>query len=966
MKSSLALTARLIAGALFSFVLLAQQAIDQAYTAKIREHTTADHFLTRLVDKLPASGTVPTPLKANGYIAGAEGYLTYARDVHAYMRALEAASPRVKVFVQGHSEEGRETILVVISDEANLERLDHYRGITARLADPRKISDEEAQELIAGGLPFYWASGALHSPETGSPEMLMELAYRLAVEERPFFEEIRKNSIVMITPVLEVDGRERQVDLWNHQKANPGKVVPPLVYWGKYVVHDNNRDGLGLGLNLSRIVLKSFFRYHPQVVHDLHESIPFLYTSTGTGPYNAWLDPIAINEWQKLAYHEVEEMSKHGTPGVWTHGFYDGWGANYMMIAAHGHNSIGRFYETFGNRTPETLEREVPEGYTTRLWYRPNPPIDRVKWSLRNNVNLQQSALLTAMNFTARNRREFLENFWLKSKRSVAKAVNEGPAAWVLPAGEARPVAQAELLNLLGEHGVEIHRLEEKLSEPQEIEAGSYVVRMDQPFSRMADLMLDRQYYNPDDNRPYDDTGWTAGPLRNVETMRITDPAILDAPMSPVAEPIAVEGSVSGSSSPAGYVIGHRAEGTLATLRFRHPELKILAAEVPFEVDGQAFRAGSYLLPVEGNPENLPQMMESCARSLGVDVLAVAGMPGVASHPVSTPRIALVHTWTNTQSEGWVRIALDRLRIPHSYVSVHELRDTPKLREKYDVILLGPVGGSSQDLVNGIPMRGDPIPWKGSELTPHIATSPDQSDDIRGGIGLHGLEHVRRFVTEGGLFITIARNSALPVDFGLIEGVSIVQTKNLKAQGSIMNATVADSKSPVTYGYDESFAIYFSQAPVFQVSKTGGLARRAPAKPPARPTGRGGKDDPDIPQGRPYFAPAERPDVEPGEELPLEPYLRERYRAYLPPPEEQPRVILRFAEADKLLVSGMLAGGDELAKKPAIVDVPAGRGHYLLFANNPMWRASTQGSYSLLLNAMLHYDYLSAGHPAGE
>ncbi len=129
--------------------------------------------------------------------------------------------------------------------------------------------------------------------------MLMELAYRLAVEESPKIQNIRHNSVVMITPVLEVDGRDRAVDVYNYRKANPDKAAPNLVYWGKYVAHDNNRDGMGLALALSRIMTRTALDWHPQVLHDLHESIPFLYISTGMGPYNAWVDPILVNEWQK-------------------------------------------------------------------------------------------------------------------------------------------------------------------------------------------------------------------------------------------------------------------------------------------------------------------------------------------------------------------------------------------------------------------------------------------------------------------------------------------------------------------------------------------------------------------------------------------------------------------------------------------------------------------------------------------
>ncbi len=946
---------------------------DAAYTAKIREYTTEPCFLTDLVDHLPVSETIPSPEKILGHIAGAPGYLTYSKDIHRYMRALAAASPRVAVRGNGHSEEGRETLLVMISDEANLARLDHFKQITARLADPRDLSAEEAARLTAEGLPIYWLSGSIHSTETGSPEMLMELAYRLAVEQTPLIEKIRKRAIVLITPVLEVDGHDRMVDVWNYKKANPDKATPPLVYWGKYVAHDNNRDGMSLALALSRILTKTFLEFHPQVLHDLHESIPFLYISTGTGPYNAWLDPIVISEWRKLADYEVEGMTKRGVPGVWTHGFYDGWGANYMMEVAQGHNSIGRFYETFGNSTPQTIERTVSEHFTTRRWFRPNPPLEKVKWSFRNNINLQESAVLLALSYTARHGREFLSNFYLKSKRSVDKAHNEGPAAWVIPADGPRPAEAAKLVNLLRLHGVEIHRLSETVTESAKIPAGSYVIRMDQPYSRMADVLLDRQFYNPDDTRPYDDTGWSLGPLHNVKTIRVTETSILDAPMKLLDAPASVKGAVSGLEEAAVYIVNHNADNTLATFRFEFRDIEMFAAEKPFEAGGIRYHAGSFLLPAKGNPSGLRRRLSDAAESLGIAVHGAGKLPDVPMHRLAVPRIALVHSWTNTQMEGWVRIAFDRLKIPYDYISDHVLRDTERLRDRYDVILYGPSWGSAQDLVNGYPMRGDPIPWKGSPLTPNIGTSPDQTDDIRGGMGLQGLIHLRDFIRDGGLFLTIGRNASIPIDYGLIDSVSIQPAKKLKARGSVFGAVVADKGSPIIYGYDDHFAIYFNQAPLFRVTKTGGLARRAPMKPPERVTGRGTKTDPDIPQGRPYVKPEPKPKAEPGEELPLEPYQLERYKEYLPSPEEQPRVVLRFAKEKELLISGMLGGGSELARRPAVVDVPCGKGHVVLFANNPIWRNETQGSYFLVFNAMLNYDHLGVGReeakqakPAGK
>src|SRR5258708_25477914 len=118
------------------------------------------------------------------------------------------------------------------------------------------------------------------------------------------------------------------------------------------------------------------------------------------------------------------------------------------------------------------------------------------------------------MNFDANNKERFLNNFYMKSKRSVAKASNEGPAAYVIPGDQSRVVEVADMVNLLRLMGVEVHRANQEITvKDQKFPAGSYVVRMDQPYSRMADMLLDTQYYNVNDPRPYDDTGWTLGAL---------------------------------------------------------------------------------------------------------------------------------------------------------------------------------------------------------------------------------------------------------------------------------------------------------------------------------------------------------------------------------------------------------------------------------------------------------------------
>ncbi len=938
------------------------QGIDEAYSAKILEFTTEPFFLTPHVDHLPASETVPTPLDVLGHIVGAADVLSYPAEIYEYMRAVAAASPRVEVVSLGMSEEGREMILVIAADEQTMGRLDEYKSMLVALADPRVTDESRAEQLFTTAKPIYWATGAIHSGETGSPEMLMELVYRLAVEESDFIRAIRDNVIVMVTPVIEVDGRAKQVDVHMAKRKDPDANVPSrLTYWGKYVAHDNNRDGISLGLKLSQHVMRAFLEYRPTVFHDLHESASHLYTSTGRGPYNAWVDPIVINEWNNIAYHEVREMTAFGVPGVYTHDFYDGWGPNYMFWVANMHNAIGRFYETQGAGDGST---RVLRTNVERNWSRPNTPLREVMWSIRNNVNLQQSALLIAMNYVGTHREEFLRNFYRKSQRSVAKATAEGPAAYVFPASDHKPGQQARLLQLLQRMGVEVHRADGSFTiEGTEYGAGSYVVRMDQPYSRTADMVLDKQYYNPNDLRPYDDVGWTLGPLYDAETARIEDAAILSEGMTLVNGTIAAPGGIENASRSI-FLVRYNADNNLAAFRFAHPELTIEAAEQPFTADNIDFGAGSFIIRASENPGNLGQILERAGEQYGFFALGVSAAPQVPTHAVVTPRTAVMHTWTTTQSEGWMRMGLDEYAIPYDYISVHDVRDESNLIDKYDVIIMGPSSTDALSILNGM-SGGDPIPWKATELTPNLGRN-DETDDMRGGLDLEGVLHLANFVKAGGTFITLANSSSLPIHFGLAQGLRVKSTPNLWARGGVYRAELKAPESPLAYGYADELGVYFNSAPVFQVSsggfgrfRFGGTVAADPGGPGStteRRTGRGGADEEDIVQGRPRDLGQAGVEQFQQENRGAAPQRRggSTGTAHL-------RTIFAFSsDPEKLLISGGIKNGQEMTSAPALVDVSLGEGHVILFSFNPFWRSETLGSYALVFNALMHHGNLAA------
>ncbi len=893
--------------------LALQQPVDSAYTAKIRELTTEPRFNTELTDHLPADPRVPTPLKVLGYVPGTVGRLSYVADVTRYFRALDEASPRVKVFDLGTSDEGRPMILAAIADSATLTRLDHYRAITAALADPRRLTADSAQRLIAGGKAIYYATGSIHSPETGSPEMLMELAYRLAVEETPLVRQIRDSIITLITPVTEVDGRDRQVDIYRYRKANKN-IGPNLVYWGKYTAHDNNRDGIVMSQVLTRTMMRAFFDWHATVLHDLHESVPFLYTSTGTGPYNRELDAIVVTEWHELAFQEITELTRRGLPGVWTHDFYDGWTPNYMFWVANGHNSIGRFYETYTSRGADCHTVQLPASRTSVEWFRPNPPLNGVRWCIRNNINYQQSGLLIALNYMARNSHRYLDQFYRKGVRAVERGrAKAGPHAFHIPANQARPVEAANLVNLLRFHGIEVHRADRAFKAGGggvDVAAGDYIVRLDQPYGPLAKSYFSKQEYGPDDPRPYDDTGWTLQYVRNVALQPISDTTVLRTPMTLMTTDAKVRGQVSGVRGAAAYLIAPTTETGLTQFRFALRDVKMWASEDSFTVARQSFGRGTTI--VDGSAA---ARIAQVAESLGLNVVGVRALPQVARHELDLPRIALVHSWLNTQNEGWVRYAFDVLRIPYTYLSVQQLQNRDLLRQ-FDVIMFPFVSNNAQAIVNGQPMNGPPIPWRRTAETPNLG-GIDSTDDVRPGIGLEGMTALSQWIAAGGVLITEGGTSAVFTDYGVTRGVGITPARQLRASGGIYRAVTKDARSPIAYGYPDTLAVYFNQTPLFQVDTST-----------------------EVPE-----------DQDPG-------LTAAQARA-------RPRVVLGFHQKrDSLRLSGLLVNGEELAGRPAVLDAPVGQGHVVLFAIRPFWRWETQGSFALAFNTILNWNDLDVAWPA--
>jgi Zinc carboxypeptidase len=605
---------RLLPYAIVLASLAPAQQMNEDFARSIKEWTTRSEFISPLVDHLPKSSTVPSPKDVLGYYIGAPKKLTYYEDIVNYYRTLASKSPRVKVIDIGKTDEGRECVVVFVASEQSINDLESYRGYLAQLADPRKTTDAQAKEIIARAKPIYHVMGGLHSGETGPPEMLMELAYRLVTEDTPLVRNIRDHVIVSITPAADPDGRDRYTDWYYRYKINEtceqdSMGGPP--YWGKYIFHDDNRD-----INYSQLPMRGllawYLEWHPPIMHELHESEPFLYTFSGQAPQNPTLDPILYGELPWFANFEMAQMIKYGMPGVWTHAFVDMWSPGYLGFMSSNHNGIMRMYETFGNGGANTMHRHVtplpgpgggvPEterggSPTAREWYRPLPPYKEVDWSMRDNTNYMETGVLTALQMTAAFPEIILDNFYRKSRNSIESGKKDPPFGYIIPANQADPTRVAFAVNILRLQGIEIGRAsgEVKLKEGT-FPAGSFLIKRDQPYGRLAKILLEKQVY-PDPNlRTYDDAAWTMGLMTHTKIIESAEHGVLDVRVQPV-DKYEPEGKILGGSSAANYAVIDNGSANMITLRYRLKDVPVRVIEQQFKSGAQTIPAGSFIAP---------------------------------------------------------------------------------------------------------------------------------------------------------------------------------------------------------------------------------------------------------------------------------------------------------------------------------------------------------------------------------
>lgn len=887
------------------------------YTRDPTELITEEQFGNEWVNTtLKGPKGIQCPWEHHGYIAGSPAQLTPydgPEGIYDYFAQLAAGSPNVAMWDIGETPGyGLPMYIVAISSANTIANLDKYQENLQNLADPRKLgypeneaaADAAAENLIASASklkPIYWILAAIHSTETGSREMVMELAYRLAVENREPFKEIRDNVIVFITDP-NPDGTEMVANWDNFYMNDPywrdREPSPP--FYNFYTQHDNNRDTHTNSQPEQLALVQAYNEWPAQVMLDIHQSMFLLYTFNGMEPTFPSIDPITQTEWQWIAARELNQMEQFGHPGVWTYRYVNMYYPMYQIQMANLRSGTGGFYEVYGWNYPSTRTRNVGTGSRTWYWYSPMPYKEsRITWSFRDNINYSQTAALTRGLTIARNRDIILRNYWVKAKKAVsAPGTTEigcsgyftYPYAYVVPSVQKDMPDTVRMINNLLDNGVEIHTADSEFTiGDTTYPAGSFILSLAQPASRFVYAMFDVQFWPEDMPAPYDATAWQYDLMRDVACDRIEDPAIYAVPMTLIVdEQIDCPYSVSDEISAGYYVIDHNSINNIVTLVFALDKdgYECYAAEGSEGV----IDVGDVLIPAE--QAGVYEALESLVQELGLTMHSVAET-AVAMHELNVPRVAMYHCWRNVQEGGWSRFTFEQF-IPKDDEGYYKYEVIQRedvlagnLKDKYDVIFL-PDGSGSSMVAGTSPGSAPEEVWYG----------PVQTTQRTGGLGAAGVAELKEFVDAGGLLILNNASTDLPIMYDFIADVGILKARQavdyFNAPGPIVKILPNLAfGNPITYGADAEECVYQNQSPVFTAP-----AEWVVASYPTDPT--------------------------------------------------------------EILLSGYLELPENIAGKAAIVCAPAkdGTGRVVLFGTDITYRWQAHGAYFYLWNAILNWDNL--------
>jgi len=768
-----------------------------------------------LAPQAPAAPAVPAPESVLGFVPGEDRKLADWGQVIAYLRALDAASDRVSVEEIGQTTEGRPFVMATVTSEANHARLEEIRRTNARIADPRGLGDDEAERLVHQGKAIVAMAYSIHSTEVGGTLSALKLLYRLAASDDARLRAMLDDVVLLVIPSHNPDGTEL-VSRWYRQQLGTAfeGSAPPVLYH-PYVGHDNNRDWYTFTQVETRATVRALYhRWHPQIVHDVHQMGARgarLFVPPYTDPWEPNVDPALTAAVSALGSHVAARLLTEGRTGIVTGALFDAW--TPARAYAHSHGGVRILSETASARIASPLEVRSEELEGRASEYDPRrasanfpAPWPGGTWRLSDIVDTQLRASLAVLEHAAQNREHWLRTALAVNRRASAR---REPFAFVIPAEPKDAAALARLVDVLRTGEVELLLAKKSFSaDGRRYAPGAVVVRLQQPASAFAKMLLERQVY-PDlreypggpPKQPYDVTAHTLPLLFGVDVDTVAAP--FDAELAPLGEGQLPKGRVDGRGPRV--ALGH-ASGELVALS------RLLAAGVPvrwtldpFEEDGRRFAPGTLVVPASAR-----RRLEPMAAELGIVARAIRAEP--RSLTLRTPRVGLYRSCVPSMDEGWTRYVFEKeMAVAYQPLADKEVR-AGRLAERFDAIVLPDQTAAALRDGNA----------KGS-----------MPEEYTGGLGEPGAAALRAFVEAGGTLVALDSASAYAIEALSLPVKNVlvgVDSKSFYCPGSILRVSV-DPRLPIAHGLPPELPVWFEGSPAFETSAGTALARYSDENP---------------------------------------------------------------------------------------------------------------------------------------
>ena len=753
----------------------------------------------------PAESADPlAPESVLGFRPGDDRKLADWGQMVDYFGRLGGASPRVRVERVGRTTEGNPFLVVTITSEANMARLEEIRRDNLRLFDPRGLSEEEAQRIVARGKAIVAMTCSIHSTEVGGALTALELAHLLGTSQDPAVLALLEEVVLLLVPSQNPDGTQRVAEWYRQYLDTPFEGVEPPFLYNRYTGHDNNRDWYMFTQAETRLTVRHVHdRWRPQILHDVHQMLPRgarIFVPPYVDPYEPNVDPSLRSAINALGAQIAARLSGEGKKGVVIHALFDAWSP--ARFYPHTHGGVRILSETASARLATPVEVSFAElrpgvGYDpkTSSWNFPDPwPGGR--WRLRDIVDYQLSASRAILEHAAGNREYWLRRFLEVGRRAVTRAE---PFAFLVPGDQPDPLAAATLLGVLRTGAVEVHRARTAFqADGRAYPAGTHVILMQQPASAFAKSLLERQRY-PDlrlypggpPQRPYDVTAHTLPLLMGVAVDVATAP--FKADLEFVAEPTVSPGRVVGAG--AWLAFGHANGDLLALSRLLRAGVPAHWALEAFSDGGRSFAAGTLLVPAAARAT-----LSGLARDLGLLARGVNASP--RSLVLRRPRIGLYRSWVPSMDEGWTRFVFER----QTEMDYETLRDEDvragRLRDRFDALVL-------PDQLPDQILRGHP---RGS-----------LPEEYTGGLGKEGVESLKAFAAGGGTLVALNAASGLALEGGALD-LPVVNVLAGSAEGpdpvycpGALLRVGLDGTHPLAHGLPPETPVWFESGPAFDI-----------------------------------------------------------------------------------------------------------------------------------------------------